>query len=179
MDAAATEEYGGSRATTTLVTASGETISYRVCNRTEGMLIAGIGGLFVRLISTGLGEPNGFFLMRRCRVPSKVSVATSAFVAALTAVAASVAHFVSFARAGGGILTTALSIVIFTLPGVIVGAQVGSLVASRIPQRLLERFPGDCVRGGGPADPGRGHPVASLGGVSWKSAQSLDSRRGA
>ena len=58
---------------------------------------------------------------------------------ATTTPAASVGHFVNFARTGGDVLVTVLSIVIFTVPGVIAGAQVGSLVASRIPQRLLER----------------------------------------
>jgi uncharacterized membrane protein YfcA len=41
------------------------------------------------MISTGLGELNGYFLLQRCRVPSKVSVATSIFVVALTALSAS------------------------------------------------------------------------------------------
>lgn len=139
MDTAIDDEYGGDRATTTLTTAGDEQISYHVCNRSEGMLTAGVGGLFVGLISTGLGELNGFFLLRRCRVPSRVSVATSVFVVALTVLAASTGHFIRFARTGGQVLSTVLSIVIFTVPGVIVGAQMGSAVASRIPQRLLER----------------------------------------
>jgi uncharacterized membrane protein YfcA len=82
MDTAVKEEYGGNKATTVLITSSGENIRYHVCNRSEGMLIAGIGGLFVGLISTGLGELNSYFLLRRCRVPSKVSIATSVFVVA-------------------------------------------------------------------------------------------------
>ena len=139
MDTAIKVEYGGAKATTTLVAASGETIRYRVCNRIEGMLISGVGGLFVGLISTGLGELNGFFLLRRCRVPSKVSVATSVFVVAVTALSASIGHFVRFTRSASEVLATVLSIVVFTVPGVIVGAQIGSVLASRIPQRILER----------------------------------------
>lgn len=139
MDAAVEQEYGGRKATTTLVTSTGEQIRYRVCNRGEGMLIAGVGGLFVGLISTGLGELNGYFLLQRCRVPSKVSVATSVFVVAVTALSASVGHFIRFTQSGWEVLSTVLSLVIFTVPGVIIGAQVGALVASRIPQRILER----------------------------------------
>ncbi len=59
---------------TTLITADGEEYHYTVCNRNEGRAIAGIGGLFVGLISTGLGELNGYFLLQRCRVPSPVAV---------------------------------------------------------------------------------------------------------
>jgi hypothetical protein len=139
MDGAIHREYGGEKAETSLTTADGEEIRYTVCNRTEGRLIAGIGGLFVGLISTGLGELIGYFLLQRCRVPSRVSVATSVFVVALTALSASVGHFVRFAQSGREVLTTVLSIVIFTVPGVVIGAQLGSKVASHIPQKVLER----------------------------------------
>jgi uncharacterized membrane protein YfcA len=138
-DKAIDEEYGGEEAETRLVTAGGEEIRYTVCNRTEGRIIAGVGALFVGLISTGLGELNGYFLLRRCKVPSKVSVATSVFVVAFTALAAATGHLVQFIRTGGDALQTVLSIVIFTVPGVLVGAQLGAAVASRISQHALER----------------------------------------
>lgn len=139
MNDAIDEEYGGDKAETCLVTADGEQVCYTVCNKTEGRLIAGVGGLFVGMISTGLGELNGYFLLQRCRVPSKVSVATSVFVVALTALSASAGHFFRFTQAGDEVLNTVLSIVIFTVPGVIIGGQLGSRVASRIPQHTLER----------------------------------------
>jgi hypothetical protein len=31
-----------------------------------------------------------------------------------------------------------MSLVIFTVPGVIIGGQIGPMIASRIPQKLLE-----------------------------------------
>lgn len=139
MDEAIDEEYGGEKAETCLMTAEGEQLCYTVCNRTEGRLIAGIGGLFVGMISTGLGELNGYFLLQRCRVPSKVSVATSVFMVALTALSAAGGHLFQFVQSGGEVLNTVFSLVIFTVPGVIIGAQIGSKVASRIPQHVLER----------------------------------------
>jgi len=139
MDGAIAEEYGGNRAKTCLVTADGEQIRYTVCNRTEGRFIAGVGGLFVGLISTGLGELNQYFLLQRCRVPSKVSTATSVFVVALTALSAASGHLFQFAQAGPQVLRLVFSLVIFTVPGVIIGAQLGSSVASRISQHALER----------------------------------------
>ena len=66
-------------------------------------------------------------------------MATSVFVVALTALSASVGHFARFLRLGGDDLNTVMSLVIFTVPGVIIGAQLGSRVASRIPQQALER----------------------------------------
>jgi hypothetical protein len=139
FDNAINEEYGGEKTETIITTSDGKEIRYTVCNRTEGRLIAGIGGLFVGLISTGLGELNGYFLLRRCRVPSKVSIATSVFVVAGTALVASLGHLISFAQAGGETLQTVLNIVIFTIPGVILGGQLGSKVANRISQTTMER----------------------------------------
>ena len=37
------------------------------------------------MISTGLGEMNGYFLLQRCKVPSRVSVATNVSVVAVAA----------------------------------------------------------------------------------------------
>ncbi|MEE8441558.1 MAG: sulfite exporter TauE/SafE family protein [Spirochaetia bacterium] len=126
------------RATTTLVTRDGEEISYTVCNRLEGGVLGGIGALFIGMISTVLGEMNGYFLLQRCKVPSRVSVATSVFIVSVTALVASAGHFVGFLTAGPETLSLVSSIVIFTIPGVVIGGQIGPLIASRIPQRALE-----------------------------------------
>ncbi|MBN1666064.1 MAG: sulfite exporter TauE/SafE family protein [Anaerolineales bacterium] len=123
---------------TKLVVANGEEIEYQACNRTEGMAISGVGALFMGLVSTGLGEMNGYFLLQRCRVPSKVAVATSVFVVAITALIAASGHLLGLVQSGGDTLTTVLSLCLFTIPGVIIGGQLGSLVAASIPQRMLE-----------------------------------------
>ena len=124
--------------TTRLVAADGEEIEYKVCNRTEGMAISGVGALFMGLVSTGLGEMNGYFLLQRCRVPSKVAVATSVFVVAITALVAASGHLAGFLRSGGDALATVISLCLFTVPGVIIGGQLGSRIASKISQRILE-----------------------------------------
>lgn len=127
-----------SPAETCLTTARGEEICYTVCNKTEGRLISGLGGFFMGLISSGLGELNGYFLLQRCRVPSSVSVATTVFVVAITALAASAGHLVQIAQDGGtGLLRTA-HLLAFTLPGVVVGAQLAPLLADWMPDRALK-----------------------------------------
>jgi uncharacterized membrane protein YfcA len=122
---------------TCLILTDGEQVCYKVCNKTEGRLIAGVGGLFIGLISTGLGELNSYFLLQRCRVPSKVAVATSVFVVAITALTAATGHLFQFLQTGGSTLDTVLSIVIFTVPGVVIGGQIGAGVASHISQKIL------------------------------------------
>lgn len=139
QDAAIEDEYGGDKAETCLVTHAGERICYTVCDRAEGRALAGVGALFLGMISTGLGELNGYFLLRRCRVSSRVAVATSVFVVAITALLASTGHFIKFAQAGSETLGTVLSLVMFTVPAVIVGGQIGPFVARRISQHTLER----------------------------------------
>jgi uncharacterized membrane protein YfcA len=139
MDAAILQEYGGGKGETCLITAEGQAICYTVCNRTEGRLVAALGALFKGMIATGLGELNDHFLLERCRVPSKVSVATSVFVVLFTTLSASVGHFVGFVQTGGAVLNTVLSLIIFAIPGVILGGQLGPWVVSRFPQHALER----------------------------------------
>ena len=138
-DSAIEEEHGGGRGETCVVTAEGERISYTVCNKAEGMLISGTGALFMGMISTGLGEMNGYFLLQRCKVPSRVAVATSVLVVAVTALVAATGHFIRFVQEGGDSLTTVLSLCIFTVPGVVLGGQLGAMVSSRISQHGLER----------------------------------------
>lgn len=139
LDEAIQKGHGPGKGQTRLVTAEGEEIWYTVCNKTEGSLISGIGALFMGMISTGLGEMNGYFLLQRCRVPSKVAVATSVLIVAGTALAASVGHLLAFVQQGPEVLDVVFSLVIFTIPGVIIGGQLGSAVADRIPQNILMR----------------------------------------
>lgn len=134
-----TKEFNSDKEVTCLITNTGEEICYQVCNPTEGRFIAGIGSLFMGMVSTGLGEMNGFYLLRRCRVPAKVSVATSVFVVAITALFASIGHLIKFVQIGGDSINIVMSLIIFTGPGVVIGGQIGSMVASRIPQNTLER----------------------------------------
>jgi uncharacterized protein len=124
---------------TRLVTAAGEEIYYTACDKKEARLFSGIGALFLGIISTGLGEMNDYFLLQRCRLPSKVAIATSVMVVAITALVASIGHVISFAQQGSEVLDLVLSLVIFTIPGVVVGAQLGSAVASHIPKSMLVR----------------------------------------
>ena len=56
-----------------------------------------------------------------------------------TALAASVTHFIDFASDPGDTRDTVLSIVLFTVPGVIIGGQVGPLVSRRIQGQRLVR----------------------------------------
>jgi hypothetical protein len=138
LDAAIEQEYGGDKGQTCLITWEDERICYTVCNRTEGRLVAALGALFKGMIATGLGEMNEDFLLERCHVPSRVSVATGVFVVLFTTLSAAVVHLVRFAFGGGHELTAMLSLIVFTIPGVVLGGQLGPWVVEHLPPRELE-----------------------------------------
>ena len=139
LDRDVADEFGGPAAEACIFTAEGEEIRYTVCNKLEGGAIAGVGAVFMGMVSTGLGELNGYFLLRRCRVPSRVAVATGVLVVAITALSAATVHLWRFVQTGGDTLGTVLSLCIFTVPGVIIGGQIGPAVATRISQHTLEK----------------------------------------
>lgn len=122
-----------------IVTADGSTYEYRLCRRNEGRFASAIGGLFVGMISTGLGELNTFALVKRCRIPSRITIATGVVVVAVTALAASLTHLVDFLSEGTAVLGTVGTLVAFTVPGVIIGGQLGPLVSKYVPEVPLIR----------------------------------------
>jgi len=124
---------------TSITSAAGETYRYRVANKTIIRSVSAAGGFFMGMISTGLGELNSYFLLQKFKIPSKVAVATSVFTVAFTALVAATAHLISFISAGEETLNTVLNLVIFTVPGVIIGGQIGPFVATRISQHALEK----------------------------------------
>ncbi len=122
-----------------LTAADGETICYPIPNRTEGQGIACIGGLFLGMSSAGLGELNGYFLMQRSRMPSKVAIPTTVFVVAVTSLSASVGHAVQLMQSGLGSQTLLLNLLVFTVPGVIIGGQLGPILARNLAHRVMLR----------------------------------------
>ncbi len=109
----------------TLTDSTGQTYKYTVCNKNMGRSFAAIGGAFVGMISVGLAELQEYHLVARCKVPTPVAVATSIFVVVITVAVASVGHVYEFVHAGEAVYTRVLNIVIYTVPGVIIGGQLG------------------------------------------------------
>jgi len=122
-----------------IVLADGATYDYEVCRPATGRTGAGIGGLFVGLISTGLGEANSFTLVKSCRVPSRIAVAVSVTTVAITALAASVTHAVEFATNPDADYVEIASILLFTIPGVLIGGQLGPRLVGKLPEKVLIR----------------------------------------
>ena len=109
-----------------LVDKQGKEYKYTVCHKDMGRFFAAIGGAFVGMISVGLAELQEYHLVAKCKVTAPVAIATSIFVVVITVLVASVGHFYEFiVHAESTILNQVLNIIIFTIPGVIIGGQIG------------------------------------------------------
>ncbi len=116
-----------------LIDAVGTEYRYTICNKNMGRSFAFVGGAFVGMISVGLAELQDYHLIARCRVPSPVAVATSIFTVVVTILIASLGHVYEFAfHAGPEVLGQVLSVVTFTVPGVIIGGQIGPLLQTKL-----------------------------------------------
>lgn len=116
----------------------GNTYQYTVCNKNMGRLFAAIGGAFVGMISVGLAELQEYHLVARCRVPTPVAVATSIFVVVITVLVASAGHIFEFSRSGGSEISLILSVVVFTIPGVVIGGQLGPKLQKVVPEDKMK-----------------------------------------
>jgi uncharacterized membrane protein YfcA len=118
------------RGTTVVETADGERFEYDTCWRPPGVGLAGVGAFVTGLISAGLPEIVTTQLVVRCRLPPRVAIATSVFVLAITA---SVGAFVHALTA-----TPVWWVVGWSIPGVLVGGQIGTRVGKYLPSELME-----------------------------------------
>lgn len=124
-----------------LVDREGNVYYYTIKNRWLGRLFASIGGFFIGLISVGLAEVLEYRLVAQCRVPTRVAVASSIFVVVVTILLASITHAVNFAQhADAATMHKVGSIVLFTVPGVIIGGQIGPWVQKRVNQDYMKIF---------------------------------------
>jgi uncharacterized membrane protein YfcA len=109
----------------------GSTYSYRTCNRSIGVPLAGIGALLTGLMSAGLPEITTTQLMLRCRIPPRVAVATAIAVLTVTVFFAAGVHALS--------AKPAWYVVVWSIPGVIIGAQIGPRLEGKLPPNIAER----------------------------------------
>ncbi len=126
---------------TRVVDAQGTVYEWRTCNRRVGRLLTAGGAAMAGLISTGIGEIEMPQLVKRCRVPVPVAAGTSIMIVASTVLGASVAHFLRLLQAGG-VSAIPWNLIAYTVPGAIIGGQIGARVQGKVPPRVMERAMG-------------------------------------
>ncbi|QPG58344.2 sulfite exporter TauE/SafE family protein [Shewanella eurypsychrophilus] len=121
-----------------LTDSQGNVYRYTICNPNMGKSFAAIGGAFVGMISVGLAELQEYHLVARCKVPTPVAIGTSIFVVVLTVLTASIGHFYEFYHQGNDVLAQVVNIIIFTIPGVIIGGQLGPKLQRIVPEDKMK-----------------------------------------
>lgn len=124
---------------TVIRTKNGREYRYKVCDRTRGEAVCAIGSAFEGMISVGLGELLMPDLVRRCKVPVAVSAATSVFVMAVAVFAGSVTGIASLGVRGGA-SAIPWNLLLFTIPGAIIGGQLGAKAQGVLSSLTMERL---------------------------------------
>lgn len=120
-----------------IVGRDGREYRFRAPRQGKGALVTGLGGFLTGLLGVGIGEVVMPQLAKRNKVPIPVAAATSIFVAITVVAVASITQ-VSTLVAEGGFTAMPWNAVIYTIPGVIIGGQVGPRLQGKIPSRIVE-----------------------------------------
>ena len=98
-----------------------------------------MGGAFLTgILSVGIGEVVIPLLVKRYKVPVAVAAATSILVVIVTVMSASFAH-ISTLIAEGGINAVPWNLVAYTIPGVIIGGQIGPRLQGVVSSVMMEK----------------------------------------
>lgn len=118
--------------------ADGTVYRFRKPVHGKGAIATSIGAFLTGLLSVGIGEVVMPQLSKRNGVPLPVAAATSVLVVIVTIAAASFTQISALVAAGG---TDAVPwhLVAWTVPGVIIGGQLGPLLQGKISQRKMEQ----------------------------------------
>ncbi|MDJ0760659.1 MAG: sulfite exporter TauE/SafE family protein [Woeseiaceae bacterium] len=100
-------------------------------------LLTGVGAFMTGLVSVGIGEVTISQLTRR-GVPIAVAAATSVLVVILTVATASSALAVELIRDGGW-AAVPWHLLVWDIPGVLIGGQIGPRLQGRFNQRTLQK----------------------------------------
>ena len=129
----------GTKRTIISITArDGSTYTYNKPQQGVGAVATGFGGFLTGLLGVGIGEVVMPQLAKRNGVPIPVAAATSVFVVIVVVAAASFTQ-ISFLVAQGGMRAIPWNVVIYTIPAVIIGGQIGPRLQGKISQHAMER----------------------------------------
>ncbi len=117
----------------------GTEYEYRVCDPHRGYVITAAGAAMEGLVSVGLGELEMPNLVKRCKIPVAVAAATSVFVIAVTVLAGSVTAILALLQQGG-LAAVPWNLVVYTVPGAVIGGQLGARSQGRVSSKNTERF---------------------------------------
>ncbi len=122
----------------TIAARDGQIYEFHAPRQGRGAAATGIGAFLTGMVAVGIGEVVMPQLVKRHRVPIPVAAATSVFVVIVVVASASFTQIASLVSEGG-IGAVPWNLVAYTVPGVIIGGQIGPRLHGRIGSRFMER----------------------------------------
>ena len=101
------------------------------------------GGFLLGAISSGLGELNEYNFLKKLQLPLPIASGTSVFLVAISAFVGILIHVGTSFFSGSTLpFSQITSILLFVLPGVVLGAQVGVFMSQKVNLEQMGRFIG-------------------------------------
>lgn len=119
--------------------ANGQTYEFCARGLRGQQVLSGAGAFFAGLISTGVGEVTMPGLIRRSRFPAAIAAATSTVVVAGTVFGAAFTHMLQLA-VEGGLRAIPWNLIVWAVPGAIIGAFIGTALQGRVSAKATRRF---------------------------------------
>lgn len=130
---------GAGREPVSVTAVDGQTYNFKKPKQgLDGAATTGVGSFLTGLLGVGIGEVIMPQLVKRNHMPVPVAAATSVFIVIVTIAAASFTQ-VSALIAEGGVNAIPWNLVCYTIPGVIIGGQIGPRLQGKVSQRAMER----------------------------------------
>ena len=98
-----------------------------------------LGGFLTGLLSTGIGEMVMPQLLKKGQLPVPVAAATSVLVVIGTFLAAALSHTASLVQSGG-VDAVPWHLVCYTVPGVVIGGQIGPRLQGKVRRPVMVRI---------------------------------------
>ena len=123
-----------------IATSDGTVYSYRAPRQGLAAVITSFGAFMTGMVSVGIGE-SVMIQFRRQGMPVAVAAGTSIFIVIVTVAFASAAQ-ISALVLSDGIRAVPWNLVAYTIPGAIIGGQIGPRLQGRIGDTVMERIIG-------------------------------------
>ncbi len=96
------------------------------------------GGVLSGMLSTGIGEIELPQLVGLCRLPLPIAAGTSVLIVTAAVAAGSVTHLVRLISEGG-LSAVPWNLIIYTVPGALIGGQIGARLQGTVREAIMER----------------------------------------